>query len=272
MNEAQFHSSKQCDIFFPVTERPLFWKHKDGSDQPSGYKSLLRKGEKDEPIVLAAVKESYKLVSNKEVHDALQPILAGHSVEERFYMDQQGARCYMDYTFTKMQYVLRGHPINFRAIFYNGYGGSAFGAKIGAINFFCLNGMIIGEHESSYHRHTSGLDCSIASRWLAAGMMRLTGQHEQWAQLLEQHADREYALNRFGEMTDNEKHIERMEEVYLSKYRDTYGPNRFAVYQTLTDFASHYDDYKLRAVNNNAPHQREHRLLARAERIMAQAA
>jgi hypothetical protein len=59
-----------------------------------------------------------------------------------------------------------------------------------------------------------------------------------------------------------------LDETYVPKY----GWTRFALYQTLTDFASHFEDYKLRAVNNNSPHELEFTLLAKAERVMARLA
>jgi hypothetical protein len=58
------------------------------------------------------------------------------------------------------------------------------------------------------------------------------------------------------------------EETYIPKYGNTL----FALYQTLTDFASHFEDYKLRAVNNNSPHEHEFSLLAKAERVMSRLA
>jgi hypothetical protein len=74
-------------------------------------------------------------------------------------------------------------------------------------------------------------------------------------------------------MSDNDQHSERMD---ACSHRHLCPQVRldtlFALYQTLTDFASHYEDYKLRAVNNNSPHEREFTLLAKAERVMSRLA
>jgi hypothetical protein len=199
-------SADSTDIFFKVAERGLYLPMKAGTFQPSGHKALIRQHGEGVKI-LNVVKNSYKLVTHREVYDALTPILNEHDVTVSTYHDNDGAKAYIDVRFNGLTTSLAGSKVAFRAIFVNGYGGTSFGCKVGAINFFCTNGMITGEHDVVYRRHTSGLDASIA-----------------------------------------------------------------ALYQTLTDFASHFEEYKLRAVNNNSPHELEFTLLAKAERVMARLA
>jgi hypothetical protein len=255
------------DIFFKVAERGLYLPLKAGTFQPSGYKALIRQhGEGVK--VLNVVKNSYKLVTHREVYDALTPILTEHDVAVNTYSDADGAKAYIDVKFPKLTTSLAGSSLNFRAIFHNGYGGTSLGCIIGAINAFCTNGMILGDYESVYRRHTSGLDASVTLDWLVAGMSKWDVGVERWHHWAKMESRTSTMVNVAKLMSDNEQHVKRMERVYIDTYVPKYGNTLFAVYQTLTDFASHYDQYKLRAVNNNSPHEREFTLLAKAERIM----
>jgi hypothetical protein len=264
-------SADSTDIFFPVAERGLYLPLKAGTFQPSGHKALIRQhGEGVK--VLNVVKNSYKLVTHREVYDALTPILAEHDVTVETYHDNEGAKAYIDVRFGKLATSIAGSNIAFRAIFVNGYGGTSFGCKVGAINFFCTNGMITGEHDVVYRRHTSGLDASIAADWLKAGMGKWDVGVARWHRWVGQGVSGEDIKDAIAAMSDNEQHRTRMASVLDEVYVPKYGWTRFALYQTLTDFASHFEDYKLRAVNNNSPHELEFTLLAKAERVMARLA
>jgi hypothetical protein len=259
------------DIFFKVAERGLYLPLKAGTFQPSGHKALIRQhGEGVK--VLNVVKNSYKLVTHREVYDALTPILSEHDVTVETYYDADGAKAYIDVRFDKLTTSLAGSNVAFRAIFHNGYGGTSLGCIIGAVNFFCTNGMILGDYETVYRRHTSGLDASIALDWLKAGMVKWDVGVLRWRRWVGQAVSGGEIKDAITAMSDNEQHRTRMLDVLDRTYVPKYGLTRFALYQTLTDFASHYEDYKLRAVNNNSPHEREFTLLAKAERVMSRLA
>jgi hypothetical protein len=256
------------DIFFKVAERGLYIPTKAGTFHPSGHKALIRQHGEGVKI-LNVVKNSYKLVTHREVYDALTPILNEHDVSVSTYHDNDGARAYIDVRFDKLITSLAGSKVAFRAIFTNGYGGTSMGCIIGAINAFCTNGMILGDYESVYRRHTSGLDASIAADWLKAGMEKWDVGVKRWHRWTHMGVGTEAISNSIAAMSDNPHHRERMIGVLGEVYIPKYGNTLFALYQTLTDFASHFEEYKLRAVNNNSPHELEFSLLAKAERVMA---
>jgi hypothetical protein len=264
-------SADSTDTFFPVAERGLYLPLKAGTFQPSGYKALIRQHGEGVKI-LNVVKNSYKLVTHREVYDALTPTLSEHDVTVSTYHDNDGAKAYIDVRFGKLTTSIAGSSVAFRAIFVNGYGGTSFGCKVGAINFFCTNGMITGEHDVVYRRHTSGLDASIAVDWLKAGMAKWDIDVHRWHRWASVPTRTAAMIDAAKLMSDNEQHVKRMERVYVDTYVPKYGSTLFALYQTLTDFASHYEDYKLRAVNNNSPHEREFTLLVKAERVMSRLA
>jgi hypothetical protein len=259
--------SESDSIFFSVAERGLYIPTKAGTFHPSGHKALIRQHE-DGVKILAVVKNSYKLVTHREVYDALTPILSEHDVSVETYDDHHGAKAYIDVTFRKLVTSLAGSSVAFRAIFHNGYGGTSLGCIVGAVNYFCTNGMILGDYETVYRRHTSGLDASIVADWLKAGMGKWDVGVERWHRWVKQTANADMIRDAITAMSDNEQHRTRMASVLDKTYVPKYGWTRFALYQTLTDFASHYEEYKLRAVNNNSPHEREFTLLTKAERIM----
>jgi hypothetical protein len=264
-------SADSTDIFFKVAERGLYLPMKAGTFQPSGHKALIRQhGEGVK--VLNVVKNSYKLVTHREVYDALTPILSEHDVTVDTYHDNDGVKAYIDVCFDKLVTSLAGSSVAFRAIFTNGYGGTSLGCIVGAINHFCTNGMILGDYESAYRRHTSGLDASIAAEWLLAGVEKWDIGVNRWHQWAGSPSRTSTMVDAAKAMSDNEQHVKRMERVYIDIYVPKYGNTLFALYQTLTDFASHYEEYKLRAVNNNSPHEREFTLLAKAERVMSRLA
>jgi hypothetical protein len=259
------------DIMFPVAERGLYVPLKAGTFQPSGYKALIR-GDRGKLEVLASVKDSYKLVTNREVYDALQPILGAYDTDIHTYHDRAGARSYIDCRFKGISRGYGGAAICFRTIFINGYGGTSLGAKIGAINFFCTNGSIIGEYEGAYRRHTSGLDVSVAAEWVKEGLKKWDVVNEKWTRWLKTELATKELFDKSGkawqEMSDMKQHRTKMDQVLTDTYVPRYGSNLFSIYQTLTDYATHFDDYKQRAVNSNSSHEREMTMLAKAERVM----
>jgi hypothetical protein len=264
-------SADSTDIFFKVAERGLYLPTKAGTFHPSGHKALIRQhGEGLK--VLNVVKNSYKLVTHREVYDALSPILSEHDVTVDTYHDNDGAKAYIDVRFDKLVTSIAGSTVAFRAIFVNGYGGTSFGCKLGAINFFCTNGMITGEHDVVYRRHTSGLDASIAADWLKAGMRKWDVGVERWHRWMREHPTVDQERDAIKAMSDNPQHQQKMARELDLRYIPKYGNTLFALYQTLTDFASHFEEYKLRAVNNNSPHELEFSLLAKAERVMSRLA
>jgi hypothetical protein len=263
-------SADSTDIFFKVAERGLYLPLKAGTFHPSGHKALIRQhGEGVK--VLNVVKNSYKLVTHREVYDALTPILSEHDVTVSTYHDNDGAKAYIDVRFDKLTTSLAGSSVAFRAIFHNGYGGTSLGCIIGAINAFCTNGMILGDYESVYRRHTSGLDASVALAWLNAGVEKWDVGVERWHRWARTGISQTMITAAIEGMSDNEHHRKCMVSVF-GTYTEKYDNTLFALYQTLTDFASHYEGYKLRAVNNNSPHEREFTLLAKAERVMSRLA
>jgi hypothetical protein len=168
------------DIMFKVVERPVEWKDRHGGHHPTGHKALLRVTPTNEAIQLAIVKDGYKVITNMEVMDVVTEATKGWQTEVDTYSDQGGAKSFIDVKFKDVHTALNGSEINFRTIFWNGFGNASFGAHIGTINFFCLNGMILGSKETTYRRHTKGLDPNVAFDWITDGIKRFDIMNRQW--------------------------------------------------------------------------------------------
>lgn len=269
MNMVSVHHglARQQDIMFPVVERPVFWRAKYGYED-TGHKALLRVSSSNEPIQLAIVKNSYKIVHNSEIMSVVESVVQPypHSIET--YMDYEGRRCFIDVTFKEVTKGFGGSPVNFRTIFWNGYGGASFGCRVGAINFFCLNGMIMGDYETSYKRHTSGLEVDVVKEWITAGLKKFEVVSREWERWLNTPVEWNRVVSAMEQLGDHKGHVDRMKLVMEDKYIPKYGRNLFGLYQTLTDFASHHEQYKLRAGNDNGRNEKEMRLLVKAERVM----
>ena len=161
---------QESDLYFPVYEYPLFIhsaRAKVGNTDAFpvySHKALVRSGQR-EPVILNVVGSGYKLIQNKELF---------HSVEDRFMQELSakqldgvkssdrlsyfGRECFRDYFFPAVTFESPdGREIAFRLMVANSYGGTSFRLIVGAIEWYCSNGMIVGEYDIFYHRHTSGL-------------------------------------------------------------------------------------------------------------------
>jgi hypothetical protein len=155
-------------ILFPVVERPVQWLSRSGQPHEiPGHKALVRPN-KDDPSnghVLSVVKNSYKLVTMHdilvEVWGALNELFTAEQLSHVLIQDTasyHGGVCLRSMVFPDVKLrTKRNTDIALRIIIQNGYGLRSVKIIAGAIDFFCTNGMIIGEYESAIYRHTSGL-------------------------------------------------------------------------------------------------------------------
>ncbi len=81
-------------------------------------------------------------------------------VTRRDSISYMGGKCIRDYIFPNIPTDNKSKKSNIpvRAIIINGYdGSSSFKFYHGAIDFFCVNGMVTGSYDMIVRRHTSGL-------------------------------------------------------------------------------------------------------------------
>jgi hypothetical protein len=207
-----------------------------------------------------------------EVMDVVTEATKGWKTTVDTYSDQGGAKSFIDVKFLDAKSLVNGSEINFRTIFWNGFGNSSFGAHIGAINAFCTNGMILGTKETTYKRHTKGLEPAIALQWIRDGQKRYEVAHQSWGDWLRIKLPVDRIDEAIKGMVDHQVQQVQLWQLFEQKYVPQYGDNLFSLHQTLTDYATHYDQFRLRAANSNSRNSRSFELLRQAEHIINQMA
>ena len=255
------------DIFFPITERPLYFPSKSGEYLPTKHKAVVRADTDGKPSILAVVKDSYKVIKHKEVYDAVMDVVGVHDVDVSTYFDRLGQSAYIDVQFKRIVARLGTSDHLFRAIFRNGYGDTAFSMIAGAINMFCTNGMILGQYERAWKRHVASLDIAVAKDWLKTGMSAFTKDVDWMEHLRSIVADPHRTAKRFRALSESDGHASKMADK-LPHYVNEYGANEFAVYNTLTDYGTHYASYRDRQAPTQTGHLKSFKLLARAADVM----
>lgn len=226
---------------FHVYERPAIYIGKDGDEYETGYKALVRMVD-DKPVSLGVVKNTYKVVQNKELFDLINDEITkaigtndAHIVDKTSY---HGAVSLRDYRFNHLNTLSPdGHPIKFRIIVQNGFGTGAVKLYAGAIDAFCTNGMILGEYGVTYAKHSSGLEIKKFGAAVQSSIDIFWKHKDYFAELkhmsLFYDRVRKWLNDNFGERLGGLLH-----QVYLEESRKR-GPNMWALYSALTYYASH---------------------------------
>jgi hypothetical protein len=253
------HNTKASPIFFPVGQRKLGWLGKDniyhGLDS---HKALVRTNQESDGVhVLGVVGVGYKLIHNKELFSRVEDTmcknftpdtLAGVKIKDR--VSGWGKMCFREYVFPNIKCDIGGpvkSPIAFRLIVQNGYGGSALRIHAGAIEFFCTNGMICGEFQSSYNKHTSGLEIVGIDRTIEKALLTFASEQQKWERWAETPVKHTAAMELFKQLANSDKLSENLSQQYMRE-QETRGANLWSVYSALTYYASHNDgDFKLRS-------------------------
>ena len=240
---------KESPMYFKVEEYPLNIESKVsvGSHMHvDGYKALVRK-HGDRPVVLAVVGDGYKVVQNKELFNSIENMLLrsytrheleGVKVHDR--MARHGAYCLREYILPNINVRIDEQSrALYRIIAFNGFGTTAFKLITGAIDAWCINGMIIGEHATWYRRHTGGLqieDIVERLRITANEFVEHANMWRQWKNLVV--TDTARVLDFLS------KHYsERASSVLIARFEHelrTRGSNLWALYSALTWHATHH--------------------------------
>jgi hypothetical protein len=153
-----------------------------------------------------------------------------------------GKVCYRDYVFPAIRCRLSGtkSDIAFRLIVQNGYGGSALRIHAGAIDFYCTNGMVRGEYAATYRKHTSRLVVGNLSATIKEAQEQFVKSQEEWNRWAKTPVKHEKAMALFREIATSTKMKDNLLDQY-AREKDDRGDNLWAVYSTLTYYASHAD-------------------------------
>lgn len=253
------YNTEASPILFKVAERHVGWLNirSNNYERVPTHKALVRVAPSgDAALVLAVVGSNYKLVHNSElfsrVEDTLCKKMQSHELDGVTVTDKvasHGRMCYRQYVFPNIKCNIGGgarSDIAFRLIVQNGYGDSALRMHAGAIEFYCSNGMIRGEYESVYRRHTSGLVVSGISESVDKALTTFANSQNVWREWARKPVRNMDAMELFRELARTDRLTEKLNDHYMHE-RDARGENLWAVYSTLTYYASHNDgEFRIR--------------------------
>ena len=196
-NVEQLHPQKpeafspESELYFDVWERPAYFAggHSNYYEDPH-HKHIVRMW-KDEPCSIGLVGKNYKLLKNRELGEGIEDTFMEaltpkelKDVSRRDRISYMGGTSIRDYIFPAIRADIgsKQSDVAFRAIVINGYdGSSSFKFYHGAIDFFCLNGMVTGSYDMIVRRHTSGLSVPRLTDRLRQSVNIFYKQSEQWA-------------------------------------------------------------------------------------------
>lgn len=233
-------------ILFPVVERSVGWRSKDGDyHDHKGHKALLR-SVNGQGHVLNVVNSTYKLVNNRELFTAIEstiidivPSAKLDGVKIKDHVSYNGRVCFREYVFPGIVCDIGAKsPLGFRTIVSNSYGGGAVRMLAGAIEFFCTNGCISGAYESNYARHTSGLVVQGFATNINAALDRFVKDAAIWKRWVETPVKYFVAIELFKTLISNKTLQRNLTDQYTQE-SDVRGPNLWSVYSAMTYFASH---------------------------------
>ena len=233
---------------FTVAERPLFMV--DGkTDLPARvpeYKALYRT---DTGQVLSVVKNSYRVIQNEEVFDAVEQNVVqalGHSslanakIEDDIAKD--GLLSMRSWIFPDVRVRSTGasnSDIAFRIVAINGFGGISVKCFYGGVDFYCLNGLICGEDYSTLaFRHAKHTDTSVRFTPIRDSLEQFEKQSKVWLRWQNTRVDHESVMSFLKQIVESDSLLNALKDQIFNEYVHR-GQTLWAVYSALTFYASH---------------------------------
>ena len=236
-------------IIFPVVERKMQWLTQAGQGvDASGSKALVRMTTDKSPVLLSVVNSTYKLATNKELFTTIEQTIIDKvepsclvGVQLKDHISYDGRVCYREYVFPNLRCDIGAKSdIGFRIVVSNSYGGGAIKLLAGAIEFFCTNGMVSGQYESTYARHTSGLVMSTFASNITSALDRFVSDAQRWRKWVETPVEFISAMVLLKNIASSPRMAEAL-SIQCAREFDVRGPNLWSVYSAMTYYASHND-------------------------------
>lgn len=252
-------------IMFHAEEKDLYWR--GGEPGPKGpsviesptHKVLCRK-QGNAYNQLAVVGRGYKIVQNAELFDAINKqfarVLSERDVEGMTVHDTaayNGRDCIREYRFPSMKCAPIGDvsDVAFRAVVINGFGGSSVQLISGALDYFCTNGMRHGEFDTSYHKHTKGLQIGDVTDRLKFSIELFYKSADIYGKWFKKNITNDQAHDFFKEVATSERLADKLMHQYLVE-KHIRGSNVWALYSAMTYYASHDEgEFKMRDTGTN---------------------
>lgn len=241
----QLHDSP---LYAQVIERPVSWHTRTGDigGPLKNHKALVRVDAKKQPQPVAVVKHTYKLVQTVDLLIAVEkamlkvePALNADNVCIKDTIAEWGKHCIRDYTFRSITADIGAKSdVALRIIVSNSYGGKSIRVLGGAIEYYCSNGLIVGDYDTVYHRHTNGLKLESIEDNIRNCIMAFRGNVRKWKTWTGIKVQHEQAMSLFRAIAKSPRMFDQLAERYVDECSDR-GDNLWSVVSTLTHYSTH---------------------------------
>lgn len=240
---------------FPTEIQPIFDRF--GNEIPN-QKCVMRT---DTNAVLGVHGSRYSIVKHDDVVNSMMDALRAANVSQdyttKFSVIEDGRKLRGEILFNDLTVQPKvGDYVKFRISFFNSYDGSwAFSQSADGLRLFCLNGMTRSDATAyTKFKHTQSINIQGSAAKMILGLETFMQQPAQW-QAWTDHQIEYDAVETFFKSTiaksfthqtkerTNEKQLEKLLSIY-SDEASNLGPNKWALYNCLTYWASHTSDLK----------------------------
>ena len=258
----QLTTTNDREVFFKVYEQDIIGACTGIAGD--NYKMLTRgDGWEEQDALLSIVNTKYRVVENEEILMPMQhqminlfdPVVL-ENIKIKDHIAKNGAVCYSEYILPRMQKEVEtdtGHKttIGLRFVMKNTFDGSSSVVFYGgAIDFFCTNGMILGNYDVTRRRHTKNFNVDGFISAFDNSIERhqdIVMQYQRWADKKIYNTDKVVRL--FRKLTTGSEQEPKKKNglsgKLLAQYideADVRGNNVFSLVSAMTHYASHDDD------------------------------
>ena len=273
---------------FTVESEPIFYKslvsYQEGTSLTNDVtiknkKALVRT---DTNESLAVVSGSYQVAQHPDAFRTVERIIAGSDldltdIKRTIETSHNGARAYARYTFPAHEIeTSRGDTATLEMLARNSFDGSwCFHVDIGAFRGICSNGQVFIEDFAFFKsKHTRGLNMAHAARKLSKSLEVYEQEVERWKKWKRTEVADYEAFNIFGKAANckyfvnpgvetvsslleqpevsRNKTLVKLWNHFAAEESKALGNNLWAVYNTLTHWATHAPAGKKTAQHNIA--------------------
>jgi len=258
----QLTTTNDREVFFKVYEQDIIGACTGIAGD--NYKMLTHgDGWAEQDALLSIVNTKYRVVENEEILMPMQHQMINHfdpvvleNIKIKDHIAKNGAVCYSEYILPRMQKEVEtdtGHKttIGLRFVMKNTFDGSSSVVFYGgAIDFFCTNGMILGNYDVTRRRHTKNFNVDGFISAFDNSIERhqdIVMQYQRWADKKIYNTDKVVRL--FRKLTTGSEQEPKKKNglsgKLLAQYideADVRGNNVFSLVSAMTHYASHDDD------------------------------
>ena len=246
MTAIQRGPTQEASIDFQVAQRPVMV---EGVRQPL-YKGLVRK---DTGECFSVVRDTYRVIQNRDMIKSVEANIKSAVGAKEAKNVEVTDRLSGGGRFSMREWVFPGitapstkgskSDIAFRVIGINRFGDGALKSYYGAIDFFCLNGMVTGEHDIIRLLHTGSYSVEDRMNPIADCIEQFHIQGKTWkewqAAKLKEEAGKAYLQMAFAKQ---------LAAKILQQYQDEIamrGATVWALYSAMTCWSSNLQKFPM---------------------------